>query len=125
VQFLVLWLVAFVALMLTLRLLSWVYTAFDGDLGLTGWKRETVIAAITGLLQAVFFWLSVTATGTIVSRILPAAGVVLFLCFKITHLSNSVLEGNYEMENAAITAIAVTQIAVLILGSLALTAYLG
>ena len=124
-RFLVLWLVAFVTLMLTLRLLSSVYAAFGGDLGLSGWKRETVIAAVTAFLQAIFLWLSVAATGKLVSKILLAAGAVSFLSYKLTHLPTGVFEGTSEMDDGQAGAIAVTQIAILILGSLAVAAYLA
>src|SRR5881628_30152 len=100
--------------MLSLRVLSWIYSALGGDLGLTTWRRETVIAAITALLQTLFFWLSFTATGRIVGRMLPVAGVVLCLSYKVTHLSSGLLEGNYEMENLAIVVIAATQLAILV-----------
>jgi hypothetical protein len=115
IAFLVLWVVTFASLAITLGLLSWIYNTRGGDLGLTNWRRETIIAVVISLLQALLLWLPLSLTGhpVAVGRMFPVASAVLMLSYKITHLSSDLLEGTYEMENSSIIAIAAVQFAML------------
>jgi hypothetical protein len=99
--------------MLTLRLLSWMYNAFGGDLGLTSWRRETTIAAVTSLLQALLFWAALSL-GVAGGRMLVLTVVISSLSYKLTHLSADMFEGTYEMDGGSIAAIAGVQFAILL-----------
>jgi len=111
--FVVTWFVAFVSLMLTLGLLSRIYDACGGDLGLTGWRRETIIGVMISLLQAAAFWVGAAVLGVGAGRMFPFAAIVLILAYKITHISGSSLDGTYAMDNGAIIAIAAAQFGIL------------
>jgi hypothetical protein len=111
--FLILWLVTLVSLAITLGLLSWIYNAFGGDLGLAGWRREAIIAVVISLLQAVLFWFASSVAAIGVGRMFPVAGIVLMLSYKVTHLSSDLLDGTYEMDNGQISVIAAAQFAIL------------
>jgi hypothetical protein len=113
VRFLFLWIVTFGSLAATLGLLSWIYGALGGDLGLSGWKREAVIAAVVSSLQAFLFWLSL-ALGVGVGRMFVLSAAWLFIFYKVTHSSSSVVEGTYAMDGSAICAIAAVQFAILL-----------
>lgn len=121
IRFLILWLVTLISLAVTLGLLSWIYDAFGGDLGLTGWRREAIIAIVVSLLQALLLWGAFSLTGGAGGRIFPVAGVILMLSYKLTHLSDDLFEGTYEMDNSAIVVIAAAQFAILFLAGLLLT----
>jgi hypothetical protein len=113
VSFLIFWFITFTSLAVTVGSLSWIYSALGGDLGLSGWKREAVIAAFVSFLQAFLFWLSVSALGVGVGRMFFLAAVGLFVFYKVTHSSSSLFEGTYAMDNGAIFAIAAVQFAIL------------
>ena len=112
-MFLILWLVTLTSLAATLGLLSRIYSAFGGDLGLAGWRRETVIVVVVSALQALAFWFSVSVLAIGPDRMFPIAAVVLILTYKVTHSSSSLMEGTYEMDNGPILAIAAVQFAIL------------
>ena len=112
-MFLIFWLVTLTSLAATLGLLSWIYDRFGGDLGLSSWRRETVIAVVISLLQATLFWLAVSIIGISAGRMFVLVGGVAFVSYKITHLSNDLMEGTYEMDNGQIVAIAAVQFAIL------------
>ena len=107
------WLVTSISLALTLGLLSWIYNRFGGDLGLTSWRRETIIAVIVSLLQALLFWVPLSLTGHAVGEMFPVASTVLILSYKVTHFSSDSLEGTYAMDNSSIIAIGAVQFAIL------------
>jgi hypothetical protein len=111
--FLIFWLATLTSLAATLGLLSWIYSAYGGDLGLAGWRRETVIAVVISLLQALFLWLSGSVLRIGVGRMISVAAMVLMLSYKVTHLSSDLFEGTYEMDNGQIFAIAAVQFAIL------------
>jgi hypothetical protein len=113
IQFLLLWVVTLASLAVTLGLLSWIYNALGGDLGLSAWKREAIIAAVVSSLQALLFWLSVSALGVGVGRMFFLAAVGLIAFYKVTHSSSSLFEGTYAMDAGAIFAIAAVQFAIL------------
>jgi hypothetical protein len=113
IQFLVLWFMTLTSLALTLGLLSWIYNRFGGDLGLSSWRRETIIAMVISLLQALLFWVPLSLTGHAVGGMFPEASAVLMLSYKITHFSSDSLEGTYEMDNSSIVAIGIVQFAIL------------
>jgi len=112
IRFLILWGVTFTSLAVTLGSLSWIYSAAGGDLGLSGWKREAIIAAVVSFLQAFLFWLSL-ALGVGAGRMFVLAVVGLFVFYKATHSSSSLFEGTYAMDNGAIAAVAAVQFAIL------------
>lgn len=116
--FLICWLASGASLAITLVLLDRVYDARDGDLGLGGWRREAVIAAVISLLQAVIYWASVTLIGGFHGRMLMVAGVVSYLAYKLTHIPGGILKEDYEMDDWCAGAIAVTQIGLVICCSL-------
>ncbi|HTS16213.1 MAG TPA: hypothetical protein VMP11_01440 [Verrucomicrobiae bacterium] len=121
IQLLVIWFVTAVSLAVTLGLLSWIYNAFGGDLGLTSWRRETVIAAVISLFQALLLWGALSLVGRAGGKIFPVAGVILMLAYKLTHLSGDAFEGTYDMDNSAIVVIAAVQFAILFLAGMLLT----
>jgi hypothetical protein len=112
ITFLIFWVVNFSSLVATLSLLSWIYNIFGGDLGLSGWKREAIIAVVVSFLQALLFWLSVSALGVGVGRMFFLTAAGLFVAYKLTHSSSSLFEGTYAMDNGAIFAIAAVQFAI-------------
>jgi hypothetical protein len=105
--------VCFVSLAATLGLLSWIYAAFGGDLGLGPWRKEATIAAVASLLEAGAFWASISLTGHVIGRVGLIGVVVVVLTYMLTHLSDSVMEGTSEMDSWAAFAIAVTQLGML------------
>jgi hypothetical protein len=121
---LILWFVTFASLGATLVALSWIYNMFGGDLGLSGWKREAIIAAVVSSLQAFLLWLAV-ALGVGVGRMFMLSAVWLFVCYKGTHSSSSLFEGTYAMDSGAIFAIAAVQFAILFALGIALAVAVG
>jgi hypothetical protein len=109
---LIFWFVTFTSLMLTLGLLSWIYNAFGGDLGLTSWRRETTIAAVISLIQGLLFWAALSL-GIAVGRMLVLTVIVSSLSYKLTHLSSDLFEGTSEMDGGSIAGIAAVQFAIL------------
>src|SRR5579862_2990561 len=105
IRFLILWLLAYATLAGALGLLSWIYNLCGGDLGLSGWKRETLIAAFTSAIQGLLFWFSLSL-GVGIGRMYFLAVIMVFIIYKATHASSNVFEGAYEMDNGAIAAIA-------------------
>ena len=116
-SFLVFWMIMFASLAVTLAVLNPIYSMFGADLGLKGFWRETVIAVVVSALQAGIFWAVLQVTGLVVGRALLGAAIVLYLSYKVTHLSDSVFEGIYAMDDWAIGAIAVTQYGLLVSAS--------
>lgn len=123
-RYLLLWVVTFGSLALTLILLSWIYRALGGDLGLSGWKREAIIATVVSCPQAFLFWFSL-ALGVGVARMFVLAAIWLFAFYKITHSSSSWVEGTYAMDGSAIFAIAAVQFAILLGLGIALAVAVG
>jgi hypothetical protein len=114
--FLLCWLVAFCSLVFALRMMSFVYARLGGDLGLTDWKRETIIAVVVATLQGALAWVSWSLTGTIIARVVSGAPVLLWLIYRVTHISDSWLDSDSEMDDLSIGAVAVTQAGMLFIG---------
>jgi hypothetical protein len=124
-SFMVFWMIMFVSLAVTLAVLNPIYSVFGADLGLRGFKRETVIAAVVSLLQAGIFWAVLQVTGLVLGRALFGSAAVLYVGYKITHLTDSVFEGYYAMDDWAIGAIAFTQYGLLVSASYVLPTILS
>ena len=118
--FLICWAVSLGSLAATLGLLSAVYRMRDADLGLGAMRREAIIAAVVSLLQAAVLSASVALLGWIHGRILIVAGIVGFLAYRLTHATSSLFEGTSEMDSWQAGAIAVTQVGLIVCGSVLL-----
>jgi hypothetical protein len=124
IHFLATWFVMGISLAIALTLLSWIYDRFGGDLGLTGWRHETIIAVTVSLLQALIVWGIHSVTGEAAGRSQMVASVILMLSYKLTHLSGDYWEGTEAMDNISIAVIAAGQIGILVLAAI-LLAVLG
>lgn len=124
-SFLIFWMIMFVSLAVALAVLNPIYSMFGADLGLKGFRRESVIAIVVSVLQAGILWAVLEVTGAVLGEALLGAATVLYLSYKLTHLSNEVFEGAYAMDDWAIGAIAFTQYGLLVSASYLLRIYFG